>query len=110
MQKKAKKAGLDFASTEDAQKKLSEEFAELLQAKECKDLEDEGGDLLFAAVNVLRHLGVDPETALITATEKFIRRFPAVEKSVLSQGKTMNELSENELDEFWKAAKSGEKA
>ena len=65
--------------------------------------ENEGGDVLFAAVNVLRALKVEPEVALVGAVEKFSKRFSYVESNCT---KPMNECSAEELDELWEKAKN----
>lgn len=79
VQKIIKKTGFDFADVNGAAQKVGEELQELLAASPEKQ-EGEGGDLLFAAVNVLRMLKIDPELALNATTDKFIRRFAYVEK------------------------------
>jgi ATP diphosphatase len=66
---------------------------------------DEAGDLLFAAVNLLRHAGVDPEAALRQANQKFSRRFQMVEKLSLAAGSTVAETSLDTLDYYWDRAK-----
>ena len=78
--KRAGKYNFDFESFNGALEKVYEEASELKQAVETKDqldIEKECGDLLFSAVNAVRHLGVDGELALKKATEKFIKRFTA---------------------------------
>ena len=101
IQKTAAKAGMDFASPEDAAEKLAEETKELFAASP-EERENEGGDLLFAAVNVLRALKVEPEVALAKAVEKFCKRFCYVEKHCT---KPMNECTSEELDALWRKAK-----
>ncbi len=102
IQKTAAKAGMDFDGVKAAAEKLSEEIEEVLSASPEKR-EEEGGDVLFAAVNVLRLLKVDPEVALASATEKFCKRFAYVEAHCK---KPMNECTPEELDELWRKAKN----
>ena len=81
--------------------KLREELDELSAAQTPEEREHEGGDLLFSAVNVLRLMGVDGETALITSIEKFIDRFSHVESAVLASGRTMQEVSPEEMNRIY---------
>jgi ATP diphosphatase len=71
---------------------------------------DEAGDLLFAAVNLLRHAGVDPEAALHQANRKFARRFRVVEKLTEAAGSTVTETDLDTLDYYWDQAKALEAA
>lgn len=106
VQKKAKKAGFDWDDAQGAVDKLSEELAELKDAiAQDSNVEEELGDLLFAAVNVSRFVHADPEEALNAATEKFISRFAKVEALALAQGRDMKEMSLSELDKLWEQAK-----
>lgn len=106
VQKKAKKAGFDWDDAQGAVDKLSEELGELKEAMaQGTNVEEELGDLLFAAVNVSRFVKCDPETALNAATEKFISRFAKVEALARDQGKDMAQMSLEELDKLWEQAK-----
>lgn len=106
VQKKAKNAGFDWGECAPAVDKLSEELEELKEAiAQGTNVEEELGDLLFAAVNVSRFVGADPEETLNAATEKFISRFATVEKLAQSQGQDMAQMSLSELDKLWEAAK-----
>lgn len=98
--KKAAKVGFDFASAEDAAKKITEETKELLTATDESRME-ELGDLLFAVVNTARQYGLSAEEALARATDKFISRFARVEESVIADGKNMKDMSLEELDSYW---------
>lgn len=102
IQKTAAKAGMDFACLADAVEKLKEETEELLGAV-ADQKEIEGGDLLFAAVNVLRALKIEPEVALARSVEKFCKRFCYVEEHCK---KPMNECTAEELDVLWREAKN----
>lgn len=108
VQSTASKAGFDFANAFEAFKKLPEEFSELEQAMNENDIEkikDEGGDLLFAIVNVLRFYKISSEEVLRYACDKFIGRFVKMELSISKENKHMTDMTENELDEYWKLAK-----
>lgn len=108
VQKVAKRAGFDWNDPAPAADKVGEELAEFLAA-DGAHLTEEGGDLLFAAVNVLRLKKVEAETALRAASAKFFRRFAAVEAAVKARGKDMTELPLVELDKIWEEVKSTEK-
>lgn len=109
VQKKAKKAGFDWDNAADALNKLSEEVEELKQAvAEQSNIEEELGDVLFAAVNVSRFVKADAEDALTAATDKFIRRFARVE--ALCADQPMEEHTLEELDALWNRAKEEERS
>ena len=110
--KKAAKVGFDFATAQDAAKKITEETAEFLEADD-ETRAEELGDLLFAVVNTARKYGISAEEALTHATNKFIARFAEVEERVTADGKNMADLPLSALDEYWdavKKSKSGENA
>ncbi|MCC8120491.1 MAG: nucleoside triphosphate pyrophosphohydrolase, partial [Oscillospiraceae bacterium] len=105
-QTKASKVGFDWPDAAGPMDKLGEELEELKQAlAQGTNVEEEMGDLLFATVNLSRHIGVDGEMALSAATDKFIRRFAAVEQLAAGQGRAMEQLSPEELDELWERVK-----
>ena len=68
--------------------------------------EEEMGDLLFAIANLSRKLGIEPETALRKANDKFTRRFEAMEQSIASTGRAMKEMTLEELEAEWQRPKS----
>ena len=106
VQNKAKKAGFDWGDYGPAMDKLSEEYLELKKAiQESSNIAEELGDLLFAAVNVSRFVGVDPEEALNGATEKFISRFAKVERLARESGRDMAQMGLSELEALWEMAK-----
>lgn len=112
-QHKAAKVGFDWKDAAGPDAKLDEEIAELRAAIRGGDavaVEEEYGDVLFSLVNLARHLHVDAESALRAATEKFARRFRAVEARVKAEGKEMKALSLAELDAVWDAVKAEAKA
>ena len=108
VQKVAKRAGFDWADFRPAAEKVKEELDEFLAA-DGAHLAEEGGDLLFAAVNLLRLKKVEAENALRESSAKFFRRFAAVEDAVKAQGKDMNELPLEVLDKIWEEVKISEK-
>ena len=84
--------------------KVREELTELSDAINEKDhaqMEEEMGDLLLSITSLCRKLNIDPEVALNHATDKFIDRFEQIEKTVLNTGKTMEEVSSDELNRIW---------
>ena len=97
IQKKAAKTGFCWKSAGQALDKLAEEAQELREAvQDDTNIDEELGDLLFAAVRVASTLDKDPEQALHSACEKFIKRFTAMEQSILASGRTLEELSREE--------------
>lgn len=112
LQEKAAKVGFDWDSISVAEAKVMEEWQEVHDAVEAMDpaqREEECGDLLFAVVNWLRWLQVEPETALYQANMKFRRRFSYVEDRVKESKLSWNDFSLSELDAFWSEAKKKEK-
>lgn len=106
LQAKAAKAGFDWPDISGALSKLDEEVSELRQAVDTKsNVQEELGDVLFAAVNAARFAGVDPEDAINSTCEKFIRRFGAVEHSATAQGRTLGDLTLSEMMQLWNEAK-----
>lgn len=109
IQSKAAKAGFDWPTDTDAMAKLKEEAEELRRSMEegmdpdgPHGAKEEAGDLLFAAVNLARRAGVDPEEALHGACEKFARRFRGVEEQA---DRPLQELSVQTLTQLWQRAK-----
>ena len=105
IQKRAARTGFDWPDASGPRAKVLEELAEIDAAQTPAEREDEVGDLLFAAVNLARHLHVDPETALRNATGKFERRFRAIE---CTPGFAEAELDEKEAR--WQRAKADQRA
>ena len=111
MQGKAAHVGFDWPRGDAAPlfAKLDEEADELWEAVEHGDaaaVEDELGDLLFMAVNVARHLGVNPDAALSRACAKFAGRFRRVEQQAAERGIRLEDCSPEELDAMWERAKT----
>ena len=108
LQKRAARHGFDWPAIEPVFAKVEEELAETREAWRSGDrahIEEEVGDLLFVAVNLARHLGVDAETALRASNAKFERRFGHVEQSLRRQQRAMGEAAAEELDGLWEEAK-----
>lgn len=110
---RASRVGFDWPSIEPVLGKLDEETAELrlevdAAERDRERVEAEVGDLLFAAVNVARHLGVDPETALKRSNRKFRRRFAHVERRLEAEGSSTKEATLERMDELWDEAKGEE--
>jgi tetrapyrrole methylase family protein/MazG family protein len=110
MTTKAGRVGFDWPNAADVLAKLYEETRELRTevsraTPSVHAVEEEVGDLLFAAVNVARVLGVDPESALKAANRKFRRRFRYIEEKLRERGKTPAESRLDEMDVLWNEAK-----
>jgi ATP diphosphatase len=102
IQRRAARIGFDWPDAEGPRLKIDEELGEIERAATDEERAGEVGDLLFAAVNYARHLGVNPETALREATARFESRFRKVEK--LAE-KPLKEMSLDELEALWQRAK-----
>ena len=107
LQAKAARVGFDWPTSEDVIDKIREEAAELRTAP-SESQQEEFGDLVFAAVNLARHLGVDPEAALRGANAKFTRRFAHVERALRASGKGPENSTLQEMDSLWNEAKRHE--
>ncbi|NMA25732.1 MAG: nucleoside triphosphate pyrophosphohydrolase [Clostridiales bacterium] len=106
LQKKAAKVGFDWPDVSGAMDKLDEELGELKEAvKTGMGIVEELGDLLFSAVNVARILGIDPESALHGASERFSARFRRLEKAAAAQGKNLDEMTLTEMDAIYETVK-----
>lgn len=106
--RKASKVGFDWPDVSGAFPKVTEETAELAEAIEADDqveTDAELGDLLFAVVNVARHVGVDPELALRRASDKFRRRFEGVERLATERSIELKGAPVSVLDELWDEVK-----
>jgi MazG family protein len=110
MQEKAARVGFDWPNVEGILDKLSEEMGELAQARREKNddahIREELGDVFFTLVNLSRALGIDAEAAMRQANEKFYQRFHFMELRAHDQGKTLAELSIQQLEELWQLAKA----
>ena len=124
LQKRAARVGFDWPAPGPVFDKVLEEVAELREAASpeesdpadpanpaaaASDIAGELGDLLFACVNLARHLGVDPEAALGAANAKFTARFHHVEAALAASGRRSDDVGLAELDRLWEEAKRGER-
>ncbi|HWZ97961.1 MAG TPA: nucleoside triphosphate pyrophosphohydrolase [Candidatus Dormibacteraeota bacterium] len=110
--RRASRIGFDWDSAEGVLEKLAEEAAELkkeISRADAKRIEEETGDLLFAAVNLARFLHVDPEIALKKANAKFSARFRQMEQMVRENGKELADVPREEMESLWEKAKDGER-
>lgn len=108
VQKKAAQVGFDWDDALSALPKVGEEANEVQAELEARrDPAEELGDLLFSCVNVTRLCGLEPELVLQQATEKFIRRFTAMENAIISDGKPLEGLTLAEMDVYWNKVKQG---
>ena len=108
LQKRAARVGFDWPDTEGPADKLREEMTELAEAEHA-DKAEEAGDLLFAAVNLVRAHGIAPEDALRAANAKFERRFQAMEALARAHGADFAELSLEDQEALWQTVKRSEK-
>jgi MazG family protein len=119
LQKRAAAVGFDWPAVAPVLGKAEEELAELKAAVASRDeagdtsgtkrASEELGDLLFAAANIARHLGVDAEAALRDASAKFVRRFGSVERALAKDGRTAEDATLEEMDQLWDEAKAAER-
>jgi XTP/dITP diphosphohydrolase len=109
MQEKAGGVGFEWERREDVWKKVREELNELNSEVEADSgaerIEDEFGDVLFALVNYARYIGVNPEDALERTNRKFLSRFRYIEDQAQAKGKSLHDMSLDEMDILWNEAK-----
>jgi len=111
LQDKAGRVGFDWDDPHAVLKKIREEADEIEAALESADRDElaaETGDLLFALVNLARHVDADPEMALRGANAKFERRFAYIERTLAAKGRTLDGASLEEMDALWDEAKESE--
>lgn len=112
IQEKARNVGFDWDSKEQVWDKVKEEISEVEQEIRSMDperLESEFGDLLFSVINAARLYGVNPDNALEKTNRKFIRRFNFLEGKAKELGKSLKDMSLEEMDAIWNLAKESEK-
>jgi MazG family protein len=108
---RAASVGFDWTTPGDIVDKIQEEVDELREVVDAAGpidqarAEEEMGDLLFSIANLSRKLGIEPETALRKANDKFTTRFATLEKAVADSGRSMNEMSLEDLEAEWQRAK-----
>ncbi len=111
IQEKVAGLGFDWEKPEQVFEKVREELEELEVAQRSGDaeaLESEMGDVFFSLVNYARFLGINPENALERTNKKFIRRFKYLEAQAGNEGKQLQQMSLEEMDVHWEAAKKSE--
>ena len=110
LQEKAKGAGFEWPSSQGAIEKIKEELEELQEAlnneKDPESVEMEFGDFLFSVVNASRYFDVNADNALEKTNKKFKRRFEHIERRAKETGKALDEMTLDEMDEFWDEAKA----
>ncbi len=108
---KAAATGFDWEQREDVWAKVKEELMEVdaeVRASDKEKLTDEMGDLFFSLINACRLYGIDPEAALERTNKKFIRRFNYLEQRAVEQGKSLHEMSLDEMEGYWQESKKTE--
>jgi len=111
IQKKAAKKGFDWRESIDVVKKVEEELKELkceIKQNRKQNIQEELGDLLFSIVNLSRHLDVDASEAINQANHKFVKRFKFMEGEISKENKEMENLSAEEIENFWVKIKANE--
>jgi nucleoside triphosphate diphosphatase len=108
---RAASVGFDWAAPGDVVDKIQEEVDELREVANGRDVdrkraEEEMGDLLFAIANLSRKLGIEPETALRKANDKFTKRFTTMEGAIGESGRTMGTMTLEELEGEWQRVKN----
>ena len=113
LQRKASTVGFDWNDPRAVLAKIREEADEIeaaLDGGDANELAEETGDLLFALVNLARHVGADPETALRSTNAKFERRFAYIERALAAKGGSLEGASLEEMDALWNEAKGAEQS
>lgn len=108
IQKRAARVGFDWKELDEALPKLDEEILEFKQSLKSKDaaaIEEELGDIFFMLVNISRFLEINPEDALRKTISKFIHRFRHIEKHAAEAGRSLNDMTIDEMEALWQEAK-----
>jgi ATP diphosphatase len=111
LQRKASTVGFDWNDPRAVLNKIREEADEIeaaLDRNDAEELAEETGDLLFALVNLARHVRADPEMALRRTNAKFERRFAYIERALAAKGRTLEAATLDEMDALWNEAKEKE--
>jgi MazG family protein len=109
--RRASRIGFDWENVEGVLEKLQEELGELGRARDAqsaRQVEEEIGDVLFAAVNLARFLKVDPEIALKRTNAKFSARFREMERVATASGRKLAEVPREQMEALWEQAKGSE--
>ncbi len=110
VQERASKVGFDWTEVDQVLEKVKEEFNEFIESLrhgKKQEIEEELGDLFFSLVNLSRFVKVNPEDALQRTTTKFVKRFQYIEQKAREHGKSLEEMSLEEMDALWEEAKKG---
>lgn len=113
LQKRAARAGFDWADAGPVLAKIEEELSELraeIGSGDPDRVEDELGDVIFVLANLARHLDIDPEAALRRTNAKFERRFRAIEETLARDGRRAEDTPLDDLEAIWTAVKQSERA
>ncbi len=108
LQERAARVGFDWSRIDEALPKLDEEIAEFkesLNSKDAAGIEEELGDIFFMLVNISRFLGVNPEDALRKTISKFIQRFRHIEEYAADAGRSLNDMTLDEMEKLWQESK-----
>jgi len=105
IQRRAARVGFDWPDIQGVVEKIDEECHELFSAADLSHRADELGDLLFAVVNLARHFDIDAESALRETNTRFRNRFAHIEHAAHAKGKSVNDLSLDEMENYWQEAK-----
>jgi tetrapyrrole methylase family protein/MazG family protein len=111
IQKRAARVGFDWNELDEALPKLDEEIAEFKESLKTKDataIEEELGDIFFMLVNISRFLEINPEDALRKTISKFIHRFRHIEKHAAEAGRSLNDMTLDEMEKLWQESKEKE--
>ncbi len=108
IQEKVRGVGFDWEVREQIWDKVLEEITELKEEVESRNterIESELGDVLFSLINASRLYGIDPEASLEKTNRKFIKRFNYLEKETISKGRSLHDMTLDEMNEIWEKAK-----
>ena len=108
LQERAARVGFDWSRIDEALPKLDEEMAEFkesLKKKDADGIEEELGDIFFMLVNISRFVGVNPENALRKTISKFIYRFRHIEEHATNTGRSLNDMTLDEMEKLWQESK-----
>lgn len=111
IQEKATNAGFDWEKPADVWPKVKEEMMEVeaeIESQDRERLEEEFGDLIFSIINAARLYKINPENALERTNRKFISRFNYIECKAAESGRSINELSMDEMEKYWQESKTKE--
>ncbi len=111
IQDKARGVGFDWDNSQQVWEKVEEEIEELkeeVRNNNKEKIKQEFGDTLFALINYARFIDVNPETALERTNKKFINRFQFIEEKALQQGRSLKDMTLEEMDKIWNEAKTQE--